>query len=213
MFGNESPMLTINNLAGARGDRLLFKNLSMTVDKGELLLIKGQNGAGKTSLLRLVCGLAVPEAGEICWEGESIVNIRPQYLRSLIYVGHDNGVNLDFTVCENLEFHRALKNNPSSDPISDILERLGIARYLDVPCRFLSAGQKRRVALARLLISNARLWLLDEPFNSLDDQVLTTVAQLVIEHLEQGGLCLATSHQIIDWRDSKVTEFQLGHGV
>lgn len=202
-------MLQINNLTGVRGDRLLFESLSFVVNESELLLIKGKNGAGKTSLLRLVCGLASPEAGEILWDGDSITQIRPEYHRLLVYVGHDNGINLDLTVRENLEFHRSLKSSPSKHEIPALLERLGIARYLDVPCRFLSAGQKRRAALAKLGISQARVWLLDEPFNSLDVQVLDTVVELIIQHLEQGGMCLATSHQTIDWGAVRVQEIQL----
>ncbi len=202
-------MLQVNNLTGVRGDRLLFESLSFVVNKGELVLIKGQNGAGKTSLLRLVCGLAAPEKGEISWDGNPIAQIRPAYFRELAYVGHDNGVNLDLTVRENLEFLRALKTCPSQLQIPAVLEQLGIARYLDVPCRFLSAGQKRRVALARLALTQARIWLLDEPFTSLDSQALDTVVELIIQHLERGGLCLATSHQEIDWREASVQEIQL----
>ena len=189
---------------------MLFKNLSFAVNGGELLLIKGRNGAGKTSLLRLICGLATPETGEILWDGESIANIRSEYFRSLVFVGHDTGVNLDLTVQENLNFHQALKGNPSAHSIPEVLEQLGISRYLRVPCRFLSAGQKRRVALGRLAISDARIWLLDEPFNSLDERALDAVKNLIIQHLDQGRLCLATSHQTIDWRDKKVNQIRLG---
>ncbi len=206
-------MLQINNITGVRGDRLLFKNLSFAVNEGELLLIKGRNGAGKTSLLRLICGLAAPETGDIFWNNESITKIRPEYFRALIYIGHDNGVNLDLTIRENLEFHRSLKACPSKNQIPEILEQLGIARYLDVPCRFLSAGQKRRVALARLMISDAKLWLLDEPFNSLDEQALNAVVGFVSDSLDRGGMCLATSHQAIDWGDTKVSEILLGNST
>lgn len=203
-------MLEIKNLAALRGERLLFEDLSFEVRMKELLLIKGRNGAGKTSLLRLICGLGAPDAGDILWNGEPIEKIRPDYSHSLIYVGHDNGISLDLTVLENLEFHRALKDNPSNYPIPEILERLGISRYLSVPCRFLSAGQKRRVALARLAISQSRIWLLDEPFSSLDDQAADTVVDLIARHLNKEGLCLITSHQTIDWHDLKTKEIQLG---
>ena len=203
-------MLEIKNLTATRGERLLFEDVSFEVESNEMLLIKGRNGAGKTSLLRLICGLATPDAGEILWNGESIENIRPAYSRSLLYVGHDNGISLDLTVLENLEFHRALNDNPSNHPIPEILERLRIVRYLNVPCRFLSAGQKRRVALARLAISQSKLWLLDEPFSSLDDQASETVVELVEQHLNSDGLCLMTSHQMIDWRDLKTKQIQLG---
>ena len=203
-------MLEIRNLTAMRGERLLFEDVSFEVESNEMLLIKGRNGAGKTSLLRLICGLATPDAGEILWNGESIENIRPAYSRSLLYVGHDNGISLDLTVLENLEFHRALNDNPSKHPIPEILERLRIVRYLNVPCRFLSAGQKRRVALAQLAISESKLWLLDEPFSSLDDQASETVVELVEQHLNSDGLCLMTSHQMIDWRDLKTKQIQLG---
>lgn len=203
-------MLVIRNLTAMRGERLLFEDVSFEVESNEMLLIKGRNGAGKTSLLRLICGLATPDAGEILWKSESIENIRPAYSRSLLYVGHDNGISLDLTVLENLEFHRALNDNPSNHPIPEILERLRIVRYLNVPCRFLSAGQKRRVALARLAISESKLWLLDEPFSSLDDQASETVVELVEQHLNSDGLCLMTSHQTIDWRDLKTKQIQLG---
>lgn len=203
-------MLEIKNLTAVRGDRLLFDDVSFAVEAQEMLLIKGGNGAGKTSLLRLVCGLAAPDAGEILWNSEPIGNIRPDYMRSLIYVGHDNGISLDLTVLENLEFHRTLNDNPASHPIPEILEQLGIGRYLNVPCRFLSAGQKRRAALARLAISGSRLWLLDEPFSSLDKQASEAVAELLEAHLERDGLCLMTSHQTLDRGGLKTKQIQLG---
>jgi len=202
-------MLQVNHLAAARGDRLLFKNLSFTVNEGELLLIKGRNGTGKTSLIRLISGLAAPEAGDIRWQGQSILDIRAAYLRLLIYVGHENGLSLDLTVEENLAFHRSLKARPTRLGVEEILRKLGIAGYLNVPCRFLSAGQKRRVALARLSISDCKLWLLDEPFSWLDGQASDVVTDLIIWHLQHGGLCLTTCHQTIDWQDAIVAEIQL----
>ncbi len=202
-------MLQLNNLAGLRGERLLFKNLSVTLNEGEMLLIKGRNGAGKTSLLRLLSGLAAPVEGEILWGGKSILAIRPEYFHSLVYVGHENGVNLDLTVRENLEFHRTLRGSPLLRSIPDVLEPLGMIRYVDVPCRFLSAGQKRRVALARLAFSEAKLLLLDEPFASLDEQVLSVVTDLIMHHLKQGGLSVVTSHLTVDWQDSSVREVHL----
>ncbi len=202
-------MLQLNRLAGLRGDRCLFKNLSAMVNSSELLLVKGQNGAGKTSLLRLIGGLATPEKGEILWNGESITDIRPEYFDSVVYVGHDNGISLDLTVRENLEFQQALKGLPLIRSIPEVLDHLGVARYLNAPCRLLSAGQKRRVALARLAMSEVKLILLDEPFASLDEPALQMVTVLIHQHLKRGGLGVITSHHTIDWQDSSVAEIQL----
>ncbi len=202
-------MLETINISAIRGERLLFKNLSFDLSPKELLLVRGRNGSGKTTLLRLLCGLAVPESGEILWAGEPIETVRPEYFASLIYIGHDNGINLELTVGENLEFHQVLKSSPSGLSIMDILGYLGIEQYADVPCRFLSAGQKRRVALARLAISKAKLWLLDEPFTALDDEIMAIAVQILARHLTRGGLCIATSHQVIDWQGVAVREISL----
>ena len=202
-------MLEIKNLTGFRGERLLFKGLSFRVKQEEILLVEGKNGTGKTSLMRLLAALATPREGDILWQGASIEKLMPQYHRDISYVGHENGANLDLTVRETLEFHLALKANASGFSIEAAMEKLSIARYADVPLRFLSAGQRRRAALARLPLSKSQLWLLDEPFTALDDEAINVIVEMIEQHLDSCGMAIVTSHQHVDWRRSTVNALQL----
>ena len=201
-------MLEVNKLTAVRDERPLFRNIEFSVRGHEILHIQGRNGAGKTTLLRMLCGLRRPDSGEIWWKGTKIDEIAEDYNRSFVYVGHENGIKADLTAYENLAFDRALGNSASLTPIPEILKRFGIARYVNVPSRYLSAGQKRRVALARLLLSDARLWLLDEPLTALDEPAQNILYDLMDAHLEAGGLCIATSHQRFrrDWPNSRVID-------
>ena len=203
-------MLEVRDLMGVRSERRLFENLSFSVQENELLYFSGRNGSGKTTLLRILCGLARPETGEILWHGVHIEEIETEYAQSLVYVGHENGIKGDLTVIENLAFDRVLRGNPTMQTAHEILDRLGIERYAQIPCRYLSAGQKRRVALARLQVSNARLWLLDEPFTALDEPTQEIIIDWLSAHLESGGICITTSHQPINWNRLNVREIKLG---
>ncbi|ADE14033.1 heme exporter protein CcmA [Nitrosococcus halophilus Nc 4] len=192
----EQPQLQVEELTCRRGERLLFENMSFTVKAGDVLEVSGHNGSGKTSLLRLLCGLLIPEKGALLWRGQPIDKIKPLYHSELAYVGHTDAIKGDLTAYENLIIAGAL-NGGGMDP-EQALERVGLSRIRELPGRFLSAGQRRRLALARLLVNRARLWLLDEPFTALDKRAIRTIATLLEEHAAAGGMAVFTSHHAIN---------------
>ncbi len=192
-------MLQVSNLACVRGDRQLFSGLEFEVPDGGLLYLKGTNGAGKTSLLRILCGLSRPETGEIRWNGEVVRPQDEQFRQDLFYQGHQNAMQEALTVEENLCFYAALSGQ-ASDPqqTGAALAKLGVRACQGRLVRHLSQGQKRRVALSRLLMTSARLWILDEPFVALDIQAITALSEIVAAHLQRGGMAILTSHQAVD---------------
>jgi heme exporter protein A len=175
----------------------LFEGLSFGVSPGEALQVEGANGSGKTSLLRILAGLLPPAEGEVVWEGERISGSqRARYLGGLAYLGHNLGLKADLTVLENLRMAAALAGRVGTE--SDLrfaLDQLGLEDRAELAVRVLSAGQRQRVAMARLLISGARLWILDEPFTALDAAAVSQVVSLLENHLAQAGLAVLTSHQ------------------
>lgn len=203
-------MLEVRNITGSRSEHRLFQDLSFQLCPEQIIYVRGANGTGKTTLLRILCGLVHPDEGQILWNGISIADRQPEFFRTMVYIGHENGIKGDLTAQENLNFSQRLTTAPSDMSPLQALERLGARALAHIPCRYLSAGQKRRVALARLLISNARLWLLDEPFTALDESARNIVSDLVAEHLQSGGMCAATSHQPLDYERFKVKEISLG---
>lgn len=189
-------MLEVSNLTCVRGERLLFERVGFRLGGGQLLHLRGANGAGKTSLLRLLCGLSPPESGQILWNGVSIKELGDDYRRDLFYLGHHNALQEALTVEENLAFYSALAGAlPSADDTARALARLGLRACQGRLVRHLSQGQKRRVALSRLMLNRARLWVLDEPFVALDQAAIELLSDLVSAHLDQGGLAVYTSHQ------------------
>lgn len=194
------PLLQAAELECMRGERILFQGLSFTAEPGALVRISGANGSGKTSLLRMVCGLLPAVAGEIRWRGIPVHALRDEYNRSLVYVGHLNGIKGDLTAYENLAMGAALQGRLPSEPqIRDALKRLGLAGWEQLPARALSQGQQRRVALARLLLAGSRpLWVLDEPFAALDAAAIDTLREIIAAHRKQGGIALLTTHQEAD---------------
>jgi heme exporter protein A len=192
-------MLDVVELRCSRGERLLFSDISVTVKPGHLLAVVGENGSGKTSLLRLVCGLSLPDSGEIVWRRNPIRQLKELYRAELIYIGHCNGIKDDLTPVENLKFSACLTGDDCSDTvIRDALEAVGIGRSAQLlPTRVLSQGQKRRLALARLWVSRRPLWVLDEPFSSLDATAARLVTQRLAAHLNDGGLAVVATHQEI----------------
>jgi len=181
-----------------RGGRLLFSGVDFRLGAGEILQIEGANGSGKTSLLRILSGLMPPSKGSVRWCGRDISKIGTEYLQNLNYVGHKPGIKDHLTPSENLRFSREFASGCTETSIHDGLKRVGLDGFHQVPVRTLSAGQGRRVALARLLVNAARLWLLDEPLAALDKSGKTMVEDLLREHLSHGGMVVVTTHQSVD---------------
>lgn len=186
--------LSGNDLSVLRGDRCLFQHLNFALNPGELLILEGSNGSGKTSLMRAIVGMLELEEGEIHWDGVPVRNHRQQFHGSLVWMAHRVGFKADLTLIENLRFESALRPAATKD-VDRILVRLGIERLTRLPLRSLSAGQQRRVALARMLLSDAPLWLMDEPFTNLDREGRELVLTLVTEHVQAGGMCIIAAHQ------------------
>lgn len=206
-----APLLAAEDLTCERGERLLFRQLGFTVAPGQLLLVQGANGQGKTSLLRLLAGLGRADAGEVRWRGQPIARCRDAYHREMAYLGHANGVKDELDAVENLRFNDGLHGRAfDAGRARATLERLGLGRCLDLPCRALSFGQRRRVALSALLLADARLWILDEPLTGLDVHAVALVEGLIGDHLRAGGLVVATTHQPLNLPDAGVQRLQLG---
>ena len=192
-----------------RDDRTLFSGLAFTLHQGQALVLEGQNGSGKTSLLRILCGIRLPEAGTIYWGGEDIFKLGPEYHQHIAYLGHKDGNKLDLTPTENLRMARGLGKARDDLPIDEALDRVGLYGFEDVPTRNLSAGQQRRLAIARLLITEARLWILDEPFTSLDRLGIEVVEGLFDHHLATGGMAAMTTHHRIQFGAAQVHRINL----
>ncbi|HEU0200600.1 MAG TPA: cytochrome c biogenesis heme-transporting ATPase CcmA [Burkholderiaceae bacterium] len=190
-------MLGAIDLECIRGERLLFRGLSFEVAAGVCLHVAGENGAGKTSLLRILCGLLSPSAGEVRWRNESTRSLREAYWAELVYIGHLNGVKDDLTAAENVRFAAALSGHPAAAAdIAAGLAALGLAGFKDRPARTLSQGQRRRIALTRLfLAASAPLWILDEPFTALDTRGVAVLVDLIAVHAARGGIVVLTTHQ------------------
>jgi heme exporter protein A len=203
------PVLTASNLQLWRGDRHVLRGISLAVRRGEALHVWGPNGAGKTTLLRVVCGLLQAEEGQISWNGVPIADANSQFLGALAYLAHDTGLKGDLTALENLRFSVGLKRQVVDRELHSMLEELDVAQCADLPCRVLSAGQRRRVALARVLLSSALLWVLDEPFTNLDAASSDRIQLALAAHLERGGLALIAAHQGLNLRNGIVTRLGL----
>lgn len=204
-------MLEASNLECVRGDRRLFAGVGFRLDGGEMLYLQGRNGTGKTSLLRMLCGLTPPAAGEIHWRGEPIGRLGDEFRAELCYLGHLNAIKEELTPLENLlASARLAEETLDEDAALDALERVGLAGRADLACRYLSQGQKRRVALARLVHEKRALWVLDEPYVALDTAAVDLIADLIGAHLERGGLAVLTTHQTVAVRTGAVRELRLG---
>uniref|UniRef100_B1XVW2 Heme exporter protein CcmA n=1 Tax=Polynucleobacter necessarius subsp. necessarius (strain STIR1) TaxID=452638 RepID=B1XVW2_POLNS len=200
-------MLEAQALSCVRGEKRLFQDLNLRVSSGECLYVRGENGVGKTSLLRLLTGLSKPEAGEILWNGQTINKEASFYHCDLLFLGHRDALKEDLSALENLQLYAALDDlDLSDDKALSALWRFGLRGREHLPVNYLSAGQKRRVLMARMLTRQAKLWILDEPFNALDIHAVQALQGLIAEHMEQGGLVVLTSHQEVSLSNVRVLD-------
>jgi heme exporter protein A len=190
-------LLSAHDLCLLRGDRCLFQQLDFALNSGELLFVAGANGSGKTSLLRGMAGLLDFETGYVTWDGQKILDDYQAFRADLVWLSHRVGFKGELNLLENLQFESSLRSS-SMQNTEAVIERLGLAELGRLPFRYLSAGQQRRVALARMVLANARLWMMDEPFTNLDKAGQALVAELISEHLGNGGLCVVASHQTVE---------------
>ncbi|MFZ2852960.1 MAG: cytochrome c biogenesis heme-transporting ATPase CcmA [Rhodocyclaceae bacterium] len=203
-------MLEASNLECVRGERRLFAGVGFRLEGGELLYLQGRNGSGKTSLLRMLCGLTPPADGEIRWRGAPIDKLGDEFRAELCYLGHHNAIKEELTPLENLLASAKLAEEAlEEDAALDALELVGLAGREDLACRYLSQGQKRRVALARLVHEKRALWVLDEPYVALDTAAVELIAGLIGAHLQRGGLAVLTTHQSVAVPAGAVRELRL----
>lgn len=205
-------MLEACDLACVRGDETLFEGLSFSVGPGEALWIEGENGSGKTSLLRMLCGVGHPDAGEMRWCGSPLPAGRDALLQDLAYVGHVNALKDDLSVLENLEFHARISGlDDARDRMLAALDAVGLGGRAELPARVLSQGQRRRAALARLWLAvSRRLWILDEPFAALDAASIVRLADLIDAQVGGGGIVVLTTHQEVDLPHGRTRRLRLG---
>lgn len=189
-------MLEVSNLACSRGDHRVFSGLNFTLNPGQIMQVQGANGSGKTSLLRSLCGFITPDDGDIVWRGERISDLDEEYYAELLYLGHLNAIKDELNALENLLVSAGLSGVELEEKQAiSALRRMGLRGREMLPTKVLSQGQRRRVALARLLVSDASLWILDEPLTALDVGAVTLVQELIAEHLAQQGMVIFTTHQ------------------
>ena len=204
------PALRVEALCCVRGDRILFENIGFSLGPGAVVQLEGVNGSGKTTLLRAVCGLAPIETGRVLWCGATLEPGDEDFLAALTYIGHVPGVKLDLTPLENLRMSAALAGLGPARAPHDALDRVGLAAVADTPLRRLSAGQCRRAALARLVVTPTPLWILDEPLTALDAEGKALVEALIDEHAVAGGMTLVSTHQPLALEHTVAHAIRLG---
>jgi heme exporter protein A len=207
-------MLRGEALAAVRGDRRLFGGLDFALDAGELLYVNGPNGSGKTTLLRMICGLVIPAEGTLFWNGVDIRAAGDDYRAEVLYLGHLSGVKDDLNGLENLRINCRLAGyDPAGTELLRALGEMGLAGLETLPAKVLSQGQRRRVGLARLLLTRARLWILDEPYTALDSAAVGLLQAVIRRHLAQGGLVILTTHQQVAIETATIKQLVLGDGL
>jgi len=199
-------MFSVSQLSCTRGDKRLFSDVSFSLAPGQWLHLEGDNGVGKTSLLRLVCGLSAPEHGQILWQNLSVAQNPEEFRANLSYLGHQLALKEDLTPLENLQADAAVAGRPvlASEAMA-ALAQLGLRGREHLPVRVLSQGQKRRTALSRLVLSQAKLWVLDEPFVALDGAAQIALSKVINQHLNQQGMVLLTSHQAVSLEGQRIS--------
>jgi len=207
-----SKGLSVKHLTCERGYRELFNDLTFELAPGEILHIKGENGTGKTSLLRILAGLALPVCGETTFDGYDCYKYRSEYNEQLAFMGHKLGIKLELTPVENIHSYCELAKSRTEQQVLDVLEKVGLYGFEDMYCNQLSAGQKRRVALAQAILSETRLWILDEPFTSLDVSGVEFFLQMIQQHVARGGMVLLTTHQEVSLNDCTIKYLHLPSG-
>jgi len=206
----EKAMLEVTNLGCVRGDRRLFKGVNFSLTPGTFLQLQGPNGSGKTSLLRIICRLLAQAEGEIHWQGANICSLGEEYFTAVTYLGHRNGVKDEFSALENLRVSNGLNGiEINENRARDVLGRMGLGGRESLPARLLSEGQRRRIALARLLVCNTSVWLLDEVLTSLDKVAIALIRSLIEEHLSNGGIAIVATHQELELAAISVQRLEL----
>jgi len=202
-----SNCLMVKNLACWRNEQVLFSGLNLSLQGGNVLFLQGENGSGKTSLLRILCGFRLPDEGEITWNNEPALS-NFEYFQNISYIGHKNGLKDELTVEENLNLMRSMAT-VTDIKTEQVLKKIGLFKQADILSRQLSAGQKRKLALARLMMTKNSFWILDEPFTSLDKTSIIFFEQLIKQHINQGGVLILTSHHDIDLAGLNVNHVSL----
>lgn len=202
MTDTQPPLLQSKGLTVYRGDEPLFADIDLTLSAGEILQIEGSNGSGKTTLLRVLCALAEADEGEVFWRGKNLRKHRSEFYAETLYLGHKPGIKAELSALENLRLYLSLGQNSNATAIKDAaleqaLDTVHLSGRGDLPCGVLSAGQQRRVALARLVLTSAKLWILDEPLTALDLEGRNTVQRILENHVVAGGSLLYTTHQAL----------------
>ena len=193
---SSKPKLEVSDLACERGEQRLFGGLNFSLCGGELLRVQGENGKGKTTLLRTLCGFVQPAQGSVRWQGRDIHEWDDQFHSQMCYLGHANAIKDELSALENLRIGAGLAGIGVSESTAlEVLRRMGLRRKEHLPVRVLSQGQRRRVALSRLLVGEAKLWILDEPLTALDVGAVTLMQELIGEHLSDRGMVIFTTHQ------------------
>ena len=203
-----SPLISAKNLTCIREERMLFENLDLNICAGDIVQIEGANGSGKTSLLRILAGLSLPYEGDVLFQNKPIAQTREQFHQNLLFLGHLAGVKGEMSAQENLEFNLAL-HGLDSNSAEETLSEVNLLGFEDALASHLSAGQHRRIALARLYQSQAPIWILDEPFTAIDKSGVQVLEQLFIEHAQKGGIVLLTTHQDLSIESKLLTKISL----
>lgn len=210
-----APLIQVEQLYCERDDRVLIKQLDFQLQAGQVMQIEGPNGSGKTTLLRVLCGLSDDFEGQLLWRGQPRHQVDSQFRQETLYFGHLTGIKTSLSATENLRWILQLKgelDDTGNQRIEDALKQVGLLSYEDVPVYSLSAGQKRRVALARLYLEQAPLWVLDEPFTAIDRKGVSELEKLIQAHASNGGSVLITTHHALELNSIRKLQLGLGGG-